>query len=260
MRYVAGIFGAVFVALLILFPISEKKHKQTVIFFSGSGMKAPVMEIVNKFLEQTRIPVNVYFEGSCNLSEYIETYGDIDPMLPGSLKPIEDLKDKGLVKESALIAWHIPAILVPESKKSSIGGLDDLASKGVRIVMANLSQASSGKLIYEALKNHPRAKQIFANVVVYGSSTNNTMEVFTELYKKGQADVVLEWDVMAYDPQWKGLVVVPFDKKYAVRTPLNIILLKTQRNNVNIRRFYDYFRTEGIKVFQRHGYKTGAMQ
>jgi molybdate transport system substrate-binding protein len=256
-RYIAAFFGAVFAFLLVSFFISEKKTKPTVLFFSGSGMRAPVTEIIKNFSEQTRIPVNVYYEGSRNLSEYIDTYGDADLILPGGLAAIEDLRRKGLVKESALVALHIPAILVPQSKKGSIRGLDDLAAKGVRIVMANPSQAASGKLIYEALKKHPKSKQIFANIVAYGSSTNDTMRVFTELYKKGQADAVLEWDIMARDPEWKGLAVVPFDKKYAAKEYLKIAILNTRKEKIDARRFYEYFRIEGVKVFQKHGYKTG---
>jgi ABC-type molybdate transport system substrate-binding protein len=63
---------------------------------------------------------------------------------------------------------------------------------------------------------------------------------------------------MVHVAEGKGLLVVPFEKEYEIRDALILALLNTSKNPVGAKRFYDYFTTEGIKVFKKHGYTTEA--
>ncbi|MCL5976929.1 MAG: substrate-binding domain-containing protein [Nitrospirae bacterium] len=258
-KYAAAVILLVALIAAFIF-LPPKKDKRVVVFFSGSGMKIPVAEIARDFTASTGIAVDVHLEGSSILRQYIETYGEAELFLSGDKENIDILDKKGLVKKSAFIAWHIPSILVPEGNRKNITGLDDLAEKGMRIVIANPKQAASGKLISEMLRRHPKGKEILSNVVVYGSSTNDTLRVFKELYKKGAADAVLEWDIMVHVPEGRGLTVIPFDKKYEIKDPLMQAMLKNSHVTEDAQRFYDYFRTEGVKAFEKHGYNTKAKQ
>ena len=252
----------IIVSLLILlaafFFLLNKKDKEFIVFFSGAGMKIPVNEIAAGFTGSTGIRVDVHFEGSSVLRQHIETYGDADLFMSGDKENIDSLIKTGLVKESTFIAWHIPSILIPPENKEKIKGLDDLAKKGVRFVMSNPQQASLGKMVDEMIRRHPKGKEISGNVAVYGSSTQDDLKLFWDLYKKGEADAVLEWDVMVRVAEGKGLLVVPFDKEYEIKDALMLALLKTSKNPAVAKRFYDYFSTEGIKVFKKHGYTTEA--
>lgn len=221
-------------------------------------MKIPVNEIVTDFTDSTGIHVDVHFEGSAVLRQYIETYGDADLFMSGDRENIDGLIKTGLVKESTFIAWHIPSILIPPENREKIKGLEDLAKKGVRFVMSNPEQASLGMMVDDMIRRHPRGKEILRNVAVYGSSTQDDLRLFWDLYKKGEADAVLEWDVMVHVAEGKGLLVVPFEREYEIRDALKLALLKTSKNPAGAKRFYDYFRTEGIKVFKKHGYTTEA--
>jgi molybdate transport system substrate-binding protein len=247
------------VTLLAAFFFSlNRKDRQFIVFFSGAGMKIPVNEIAAGFTDSTGIRVDVHFEGSSVLRRYIEVYGDADLFMSGDKENIDALIRGGLVKESAFIAWHIPSILIPPENKEKIKRLDDLAAKGVRFVMSNPKQASLGMMVDEILRRHPRGKDISRNVAVYGSSTQDDLKLFWDLYKKGKADAVIEWDVMVHVPEGKGLLIVPFEKKYEIKDALMIALLKTSKHPAAAKRFYDYFRTAGINVFKKHGYATGA--
>ena len=246
------------ILLAVFFFLFNRKDNRFIVFFSGAGMKIPVNEIVKDFTDLTGSRVDVHFEGSSVLRQHIETYGDADLFMSGDKENIDTLVKKGLVKESVFIAWHIPAILIPFENKEKVKGLDDLAKKGVRFVMSNPKQASLGKMVNEMILRHPKGKEILRNVAVYGSSTQDDLRLFWDLYKKGGADAVVEWDVMVHVPEGKGLLVVPFEKKYEMKDSLIIALLKTSRNPDRARLFYDYFRTEGIKVFKKHGYSTEA--
>jgi molybdate transport system substrate-binding protein len=257
-KYVVPILLALFFLIAAFFFLSNRKKDHFIVFFSGAGMKIPVTEIAANFTGRTGIHVDVHFEGSSVLRRYIEVYGDADLFMSGDKENIDTLVKSGRVKESTFIAWHIPSILIPPENKEKIRGLDDLARKGVRFVMSNPRQASLGMMVDEMLRRHPRGKDILGNVAVYGSSTQDDLNLFWNLYKKGKADAVIEWDVMVDVPEGKGLLVVPFGKKYEVKDALTIALLTTAHNPGAAKRFYDYFRTEGLEVFKKHGYSTEA--
>jgi molybdate transport system substrate-binding protein len=257
-KYVVPIIFSLLTLLAAFFFLLNGKDNHFIVFFSGAGMKIPANEIAAGFTDSTGIRVDVHFEGSSVLRQYIETYGDADLFMSGDKDNIDNLIREGLVKESAFIAWHIPSILIPPENKEKIKGLDDLAKKGVRFVMSNPKQASLGMMVDEMMRRHPKGKDILRNVAVYGSSTQDDLKLFWDLYKKGKADAVIEWDVMVHVPEGKGLLTVPFEKEYEIKDALMIALLKTSKNPTGAKRFYDYFRTEGIKVFKKHGYATEA--
>ena len=243
-----------------LFPSFSLNNNHTILFFSGAGMKIPVSEIVKNYTDSTGLAVDVHFEGSSVLRQHIELYGDADVFLSGDRENIALLEEKGLVREKMFIAWHIPSILVPAENKMRIAGLDDLARKGIRFVMSNPKQASLGKMVHEMLLKHPNGKAILKNVVVYGSSTQDDLRLFRDLRNKGGADAVIEWDVMVHAPEGKGLIAVPFDKEHEIRDALTIALLATSGASGTAKRFYDYFTTEGARVFKKHGYRIEAVK
>jgi molybdate transport system substrate-binding protein len=257
-KYMVPIIISLLTLLAAFFFLMNRKDHQFIVFFSGAGMKIPVNEIVAGFTASTGIRVDVHFEGSSVLRRYIELYGDADLFMSGDKENIDNLIRSGLVKESAFIAWHIPSILIPPENKGKIKGLDDLAKKGVRFIMSNPKQASLGMMVDEMMRRHPKGKDISRNVAVYGSSTQDDLKLFWDLYKKGKADAVIEWDVMVHVPEGKGLLIVPFEKEYEIKDALMIALLRTSKHPAGAKRFYDYFRTEGIKVFKKHGYATEA--
>jgi molybdate transport system substrate-binding protein len=257
-KYTVPIIISLFILLTAVFFLLNRKDREFIVFFSGAGMKIPVSEITAGFTDATGIRVDLHFEGSSVLRQYIETYGDADLFMSGDKENIDKLITARLVKESAFIAWHIPSILIPPENREKIKGLDDLGKKGVGFVMSNPRQASLGRMVDEMIRRHPKGAEILRHVAVYGSSTEDDLKLFWDLHKKGKADAVVEWDVMVQVPEGKGLLVVPFEREYAVKDALMIALLKTAKNPAGAKRLYDYFRTEGIEVFKKHGYNTEA--
>ena len=244
------------VSALFLF----KNGEQIIVFFSGTGMKVPATEIIKDFSKKTGINVDVHFEGSSILRQHIERYGDADVFMSGDRENIDILINKGLVKESSFIAWHIPVILVPSEKREKIKGLNDLSKKDIRFVMANPKLAASGRMAYDAISRHPMSREILKNIAAYSSSTQESLKIFWDLYKNGQADAVIEWDVMVHVPEGKRLFVVPFEKEYEIRDSIMIALIKKSRNPDISKKFYDYLKKEGTEVFKRYGYNTEAQK
>ncbi len=259
-KYYLFIIIPIIILLTVFLLRLNKGDGKFVVFFSGAGMKIPVSEIVRDFTDSTGIPVDAHFEGSAVLRQYIETYGEPDVFMSGDRENMDILEKSGLVKERTVIAWHIPSILTTPQNREKIRGLNDLAKKGVRFVMSNPRQASLGKMVQDMLKRHPKGGEILNNVAVYGSSTQDDLRLFRELYKRGGADAVIEWDVMVNVPEGEGLIAVPFEKEYEIRDSISVAILKSSKNPGISKRFYDYFRTSGIAVFKRHGYNTEAVK
>jgi molybdate transport system substrate-binding protein len=258
-KYVIVLSAVLIAAAAIFFYAAHVgKNRRFLLLFSGAGMKVPVSEINENFLDSTGLPIDVHFDGSAIIRQYIETYGDADLFLSGDRENIELLEKKGLVREKMFVAWHVPAILVPAGNVKNIRGLDDMAKKGVRLVMSNPRQASLGALVREVLLRHPNGKAILANVVAYGSSTEDDLRLFRDLYPQGKADAMIEWDVMVHVPEGKGLIAIPFEAEYAVKDPLILALLTTSRDPGTAKRFYDHFKREGLHVFSTHGYAIEA--
>ncbi|MFC1523230.1 substrate-binding domain-containing protein [Thermodesulfobacteriota bacterium] len=243
------------VILLILFTLGffacRKPGGAEPIFLSGAGMKAPVMEIVADFEQETGIAVQTHFEGSSILRNYISDFQTGDVFLPGDVKNLDLLEKQGLVKEKHFLAWHVVAILVSPQMKDRIKSLDDLAVKGVRLAISNPRLASLGRIVMsEIIKKHPRGEDILRNVVVYGSSSQDVLR----LYRAGGIDAIIEWDVMAATREGADLVVVPLEKPYAIQDQLFAGLLTTANDQETAQRFYSYLIQEGREVFRKHGY------
>ena len=238
------------VAIYIAMSVNEKPY---LLFLSGAGMKAPVTEIANNFEKKTGIKIYTFFDGSAVLRDYIINFRGGDLFLSGDEKNFNAVVEKRFVEDSSFVAWHIVAILVSPRYKEEIKGLDDLAKKGVRLAISNPRMASLGRLVMEQIiKRHPKGKEILNNVVVYGSSTDDILK----LYRQGNIDAIIEWDVMADTPEGKGLSIVEIEDQYKIKDPLKIGLLKTSKNPKAARKFYDYFTTKGIDVFRKHGYEV----
>ena len=253
------------VALLIAFAAviltaHFRHNRRPLLIFSGAGMKTPLLELIANFTDSTGVPVDVHFEGSSILRQYVETYGDADLMLSGDLGNIDLMEKKGLVRKKNFVAWHVPAILVPAGNVARIQGLKDLSKKGVRVVMSNPGQASLGRLVRDMLLRQAIGRAVLRNVVAYGSSSQDDLRLFQELYKQGKADAVIEWDVMAHAPEGEGLIAIPFEKEYEIKDALTIALLTTSRDPGTAIRFYDYFRSKGSPVFKKHGYAIEVLR
>lgn len=65
---------------------------------------------------------------------------------------------------------------------------------------------------------------------------------------------------MVHVPEGNGLIIVPFEKEYEIKDSIMLAILMMSKSPEISKKFYDYFRTEGIKVFKRHGYNTEAKE
>ncbi len=235
-------------ALLYTHNVSQESY---IVFLSGAGMQEPVNKIAADFEQQTGIKVQTHFDGSSILRDYILKFKTGDIFLPGDKKNLDILQKKGLIKRSAFLAWHVVAILVSPQAADKISSLDDLSKPGIRLAMSNPRQASLGRLVMKKIiRKHPRGQAILNNIKAYGSSSQDVLR----LYHQGNIDAVIEWEVMALTPAGKGLIVIPLQKPYQIKEPLEAGLLTTSKHPKLAKRFFQYLITSGSEVFRRQGY------
>lgn len=216
-------------------------------------MQEPVTKIATDFEQQTGIKVQTHFDGSSILRDYILKFRTGDIFLPGAQKNLDILREKGLIKRSAFLAWHVVAILVSPRAADKISSLDDLSKPGIRLAISNPRQASLGRLVMDKIiKIHPRGRAILNNIKAYGSSSQDVLR----LYHRGNIDAVIEWEVMALTPAGKGLIVIPLQKPYQIKVPLEVGLLTTSKHPELAERFFQYLVTSGREVFRRQGYNV----
>jgi len=240
-----------FLSTLIISCSPGNGNKPHLVFLSGAGMKAPVNEIARDYTAKTGVKIETYFEGSAILRDYIINFKTGDVFLPGDQKNIAILEQKGLVVETSFMAWHTVAILVSPEMTGKIHGLEDLGQNGLRLAISNPRLASLGRLVMEKIiARHPMGQAILENVVVYGSSSQDILSI----YQKNDIDAIIEWDVMAATPEGKGLTVIPLDEKYAIKDKLIAGLLTTSKHPKEAGLFFQYLKTEGKKIFLKHGY------
>lgn len=243
------------VVALAVFLIMPERKKPYLIVLSGAAMRAPVTEIAENFEKETGIKVYTVFDGSLTLMNYILNFRAGDVFLPGDKKVLDSIYERGLVKEDSLVAWHRVGILVSPWYRGKINNLDDLSRKGVRLAISNPEMTSLGKLVNERiLSRHPRGREILSNVVFFGSSTQEILRI----YREGDIDAVIEWEVMAFVPEGKGLLSVPIEEAYSIKDALHVGLLTTSQNPKLAKRFFDYFAHEGKEIFSKYGYDSNG--
>ncbi len=248
------LFG-LFVALLTTAALCIHSAAQppSLLFLSGAGMKEPASQIAADFEQQTGIKIQTHFDGSSILRDYIIKFKTGDIFLPGGQKNLDILGKRRLVKRKAFLAWHVVAILVSPQAADKISSLDDLSKPGIRLAISDPRQASLGRLVMEKIiRIHPKGQAILNNIKVYGSSSQDVLR----LYHQGNIDAVIEWDVMAQTPAGRGLIVIPLQKPYQIKEPIEAGLLTTSKHQKLAEHFFQYLTTSGRKIFRQHGYNV----
>ncbi len=233
--------------------VAPLRRHPPLLFLCGAGMRGPVTELADRFTSSTGIDVDVRYEGSSILRDYILTFRQGDLFLPGDEENLRLLASAGLVRRSGFVARHEAAVLVPAGGGGKVARFADLARPGLKIVMANPRMASLGRLLMEkVLDRHPLGPAILGNVVVFGSSSLDVLQLF----QRGDADAVFDWQTSAFAQDGTMLDVIPLPAGYRVSEPLRLGLLATSRQPARAQQLYRFILRHAAPVFRRYGYRT----
>ena len=136
--------------------------------FLGAAAEKPWEEIIDEFEKRTGIKVDVVFGGSGTLLSQIEISKMGDIYAPGSPDYMVRAIEKGIVnsKDIHIVAYMIPAIIVPKGNPKNITKLEDLAKLGVRIGIGDPETVCVGEYAIELLKYNGLYDDVVNNIVV----------------------------------------------------------------------------------------------
>jgi len=242
--------------ILMVFPVyAENNIQKEIIFFCGSAVKVPMDEIIEKYQAEKGVKVSVIYSGSGGLLSQMELSKRGDVYLAGSPDYITIGERKNLLIKGTdrLVAYLVPAIIVPKGNPKNIRSLDDLTNKGVRIGIGNPEAVCLGLYGIELLSANNMLDRVMPNVAVFAKSCEDTA-MLAVLQK---VDAILGWDVFeSWNP--KEVEWIKIDKNRIPRIAyIPIALSVFVKDKALAMDFIEYVLSpKGMTVFKKWGYYT----
>lgn len=164
--------------------------------FLGAAAEKPWKEIIAEFEKETGIKVEATFGGSGTLLSQIEISKEGDIYGPGSQDYIFKAMGEGLIvpNTTAIVAYLVPAIIVPAGNPKNITSLEDLARPGVKVGIADPETVCVGQYAVDLLKYNGLWEAVEPNIVVYAESCSKT----AMLAATGSVDAIIGWHAFHY--------------------------------------------------------------
>lgn len=229
---------------------ASNEEPQSIIVFSGAGLRKPMDEIAIAFKEKYGIEIQYTYAGSAQNLSQIELSGEGDVYVPGSLFYYESAKEKDLVESKQDVAYHIPVIAVPEGNPSDIKTLSDFAKPGVKVVLGDPKSAAIGKVAKKMLEKEGLTEQVEKNLVATAATVNELVVYIT--MKQGDATVIWEDNVMNVSEI--QMIEIPEEKNMIKTIP--VCLIKDSKNKEVAQKFIDFVVSEeGKAIYEKYGFK-----
>ncbi len=228
---------------------------QPLTVFCGAANKPPMHEIAGLYQAETGVPVELIYGGSGTLLSQMQLAQRGDIYLPGSPDYIDIAEREGqiVVGSDRVVAYLVPALIVPEGNPAGIGHLADLARPGVRVGIGNPETVCLGLYGVELLEHNGLLDAVLPNVVTFGASCSKT----ANLAAMGTVDVILGWRVFeAWNPSRMDLIMLEPGQAPRVSTVAIAVSTHSQAPH-QAQGFIDFVLSErGQEVYRRHGYLT----
>ena len=213
--------------------------------------------------EHPGLTVQFNFAGSQQLALQIEQGAPADLFASADQRWMSYVSEKGLVEgESAIFARNRLVAIVPRTNPARIGGLPDLARRGIKLVLA-AEAVPAGKYSREALGKLSGApgfppeyeRKVLANVV---SQEENVKAVVAKV-QLGEADAGLAYRSDVTPSVSRYVRVFEIDDPYNAVASYPIAVLKSTKNAEAAKWFVDLVSSpRGQQTLQRHGLLPAA--
>jgi molybdate transport system substrate-binding protein len=175
---------------------------RTLHVFFGSVAEVPVREIIGLYEAKTGVKIEPIFGSSGSLLSSMEVAKVGDIYAPDSLDFMYRANEAAVTNPDSvkILAYMIPAIIVPKGNPKNIASLEDLAKAGVRVAIADPQSVAIGAYAAELLEvNNLTSKEslwkaVKPNIVAYADSTSSLASIVAG----GSVDAAIGWSVMGY--------------------------------------------------------------
>lgn len=221
--------------------------------FAGAASKPALEQCARLYQQRTGQKIEITFAGSGTVLAQVvqEHIGDL--YIPGSNDYMDKAEKKGAVipRTRKVIAYLVPAILVPKGNPKNIRGLADLARPGLRVVIGQKGAVCLGDAAEDILKKAGLADKVRPRIVSYAMSCEDVQNALL----MGEADVIIGWDCMARQHRTK-IDLIPIPKQY-LASIYNIpgAVITWSKNKPAAQAFLNWLTgPSGRWIFKSHGY------
>ncbi|MBN2238917.1 MAG: molybdate ABC transporter substrate-binding protein [Dehalococcoidales bacterium] len=228
---------------------AEVQYAESIMVYSGAGMRKPMDEIGLAFQEKYGTEVTFNYAGSNALLSQMELTKQGDAYMPGATMYIETAVEKGLVDYRQNICYHILIITVPKGNPANITCLEDLGNEGVKLVWGDPEVAACGKSGKKVLEINGLYEKVWPNVV----ATLPTMNEVMMQIALGQADASINWWDTVKSVDDIDLVEIPIDQNDIKIIPIGTTTFSD--NPETAKAFVDFCASDaGKAIFEKHGF------
>lgn len=227
-------------------------EKSSITVFAGSASKPALEDAAAAFEEETGIKVYLNFGGSGTMLSQMKVARTGDLYIPGSPDYIEIARNDGVIDDARIeiIAYLVPAILVPAGNPANAQRLSDLARPGIEVGIGNPETVCVGLYAYEIIEYNNLLEQIEPNIVTHAESCSKT----ATLVALKSVDAIIGWRIFS---EWHDTVDVVFlEPSQIPRLAYIPAALSTYSEQPETaRKFLDFLVSpRGQESFQKWGY------
>lgn len=221
--------------------------QDTLLVFSGAGLKAPMEEIGRVFTEKYGILIQYNYAGSGVLITQMNLTKKGDVFVTGSTVEYNLARNQGLVGPYQLVAYHVPVVAVQKGNPKNIQSVQDFARPGLKIALGDANATAIGKAGVKIFKRLNISAEVEANVV----TRTPTINELTLILNTGQADAsLLTLDQINEDTM--EVIKIPVSVNEVLIVPVGVTTFT--KNQENAQKFADFVASdEGKAIFEKHG-------
>lgn len=227
--------------------------------FCGSASLPAMEECRAVFEEETGVRVEMQCGGSGAMLSRLKMARRGDLFIPGSHDYMLKATRQGVVDPDSvkILAYLVPAILVPEGNPKGIASLGDLKRPGVSLGIGNPRSVCVGLYAIEILDKARLLDDLQAHITVHAESCAKT----AALVALGKVDAIIGWRIFGHwNPDKIGVVPLPAEQIPRIAyVPVGIC--RASSNPAAAREFIRFLTgVRGRSIFARHGYLTSAAE
>lgn len=256
------IFVCVFIAVvgcIVGTSVYASHERQTLLVYSGAGLKCVMDELGKEFEIETRVDVDIIYGGSGHIFGQLSTTKRGDIFIPGAEYYTRRGIEEGLLYENLTrnVTYHIPLILVREGNPKNITTLEDLARPGIKVALGSVEQCAIGRLSNKLLEQQGLYEEIKANNLEVTTATVNELLTYVAM---GTVDAAIVWEdnVGTLVEQGKVDVIEIEPSKNIIKT-IPVSVTKYTKDIKLTDDFADFCCSkEGLEIWEEKGFKSYA--
>jgi len=228
---------------------------ENLLVLAGSASKPVLEDAIAAFEQAEGASATLVLGGSGELLSQVRLTGKGDLYLPGSHDFLERARTFGLIATGSekVLAYLVPALVVPASNPAGIKCLEDLAKPGVRIGIGHPETVCVGLYAVEILEKSGLSSRIRPTITAYFESCAKVANSVI----LGSVDAVIGWrEFGSWSPGKLLVIPLPSDRIPRVATLPGAVLTTASPPEL-APRFLEFMASEkGRAIYSKWGYLT----